>query len=183
MLISNTESLKYLVAFRPGLISPTLAAQMAATFQWQSQGRLMLNVVTGGESIEQRAFGDFLPKQARYARCGEFLDIVRRLWTSEDPVTVTGEHLHVEQASLARRPDPLPAVFFGGSSPDAGQVAARYADTYLTWGEQPAQVNEKLDWIRGLASGAGPATAATASDCTSSRATPASRPGPRRSGC
>ena len=87
MLIGSTESLKYLVAFRPGLISPTLAAQMATTFQWQSQGRLMLNVVTGGESIEQRAFGDFLEKRARYARCGEFLDIVRRLWTSDSPVT------------------------------------------------------------------------------------------------
>jgi alkanesulfonate monooxygenase len=155
MLIGSTESLKYLVALRPGLVSPTLAAQMAATFQWQSQGRLLLNVVTGGESIEQRAFGDFLPKQARYARCGEFLDIVRRLWTSEDPVTVAGEHLQVEQASLGRRPDPLPAVFFGGSSPEAGQVAARFVDTYLTWGEPPEQVSEKLDWIRGLAAAQG----------------------------
>ena len=150
MLIGSTESLKYLVALRPGLVSPTLAAQMAATFQWQSQGRLLLNVVTGGESSEQRAFGDFLPKEARYQRCGEFLDIVRRLWTSEDPVTVTGRHLQVEQASLARRPEPPPAVFFGGSSPAAGQVAARFADTYLTWGEPPAQVGEKLDWIRDL---------------------------------
>ena len=155
MLIGSTESLKYLVAFRPGLISPTLAAQMATTFQWQSQGRLMLNVVTGGESIEQRAFGDFLEKQDRYARCGEFLDIVRRLWTSDSPVTAAGEHLRVEQASLARRPDPLPPVFFGGSSPEAGQVAARYADTYLTWGERPEQVKEKLDWIRGLAAAQG----------------------------
>jgi alkanesulfonate monooxygenase len=155
MLIGSTESLKYLVAFRPGLISPTLAAQMAATFQWQSQGRLMLNVVTGGESIEQRAFGDFLEKQDRYARCGEFLDIVRRLWTSDSPVTAAGEHLRVEQASLGRRPDPLPPVFFGGSSPEAGQVAARSADTYLTWGERPEQVKEKLDWIRGLAAAQG----------------------------
>ncbi len=155
MLINSTETLKYLVAFRPGLVSPTLAAQMAATFQWQSQGRLLLNVVTGGESIEQRAFGDFLPKEDRYARCGEFLNIVRKLWTSDDPVNVTGEHLRVEQASLARRPDPLPAVFFGGSSPEAGKVAARYADTYLTWGEPPTQVSEKLNWIRGLAKARG----------------------------
>src|ERR1700757_76302 len=150
-LIGSTGSLKYLVAFRPGLISPTLAAQMAATFQWQSQGRLLLNVVTGGESIEQRAFGDFLPKQARYARCSEFLDIVRRLWTSHDPVTVAGEHLRVEQASLARRPDPLPAVFFGGSSPDAGRIAARFADTYLTWGEPPPPGGGKPGRDRGPA--------------------------------
>jgi alkanesulfonate monooxygenase len=155
MLIQSTEKLKYLVAFRPGLVSPTLAAQMATTFQWQSQGRLMLNVVTGGESSEQQAFGDFLPKEARYARCGEFLDIVRRLWTSQEPVTADGEHLRVEQAVLARHPDPLPPVFFGGSSPAAGEVAARYADTYLTWGERPEQVKEKLDWIRGLAAAQG----------------------------
>jgi alkanesulfonate monooxygenase len=155
MLLQSTETLKYLVAFRPGLVSPTLAAQMATTFQWQSQGRLMLNVVTGGESSEQRAFGDFLPKEARYARCGEFLDIVRRLWTSEEPVTAVGEHLRVEQAVLARHPDPLPPVFFGGSSPEAGEIASRYADTYLTWGEPPEQVKEKLDWIRGLAAAQG----------------------------
>lgn len=155
MLLDATQSLKFLVALRPGLISPTLAAQMAATFQWQSQGRLLLNVVTGGESIEQRAFGDFLTKEARYERCAEFLDIVRRLWTSEDPVTFTGEHLRVEQASLARRPEPLPAVFFGGSSAEAGRVAARFADTYLTWGEPPEQVSHKLDRIRGLASAQG----------------------------
>ena len=155
MLIQSTERLKYLVAFRPGLVSPTSAAQMATTFQWQSQGRLLLNVVTGGESSEQQAFGDFLPKEARYARCGEFLDIVRRLWTSEEPVTAVGEHLRIEQAVLARHPDPLPPVFFGGSSPAAGEVAARYADTYLTWGERPEQVKEKLDWIRGLAAAQG----------------------------
>src|ERR1700727_2297216 len=107
MLIQSTERLKYLVAFRPGLVSPTLAAQMATTFQWQSQGRLLLNVVTGRESLAREAFGDFLEKQDRYARCGEFLDIVRRLWTSESPVTAAGEHLRGEQASLARRPGPL----------------------------------------------------------------------------
>lgn len=155
MLLDATQSLKFLVALRPGLISPTLAAQMAATFQWQSQGRLLLNVVTGGESIEQRAFGDFLTKEARYERCAEFLDIVRRLWTSKEPVTFSGEHLRVEQASLARRPEPLPAVFFGGSSAEAGRVAARFADTYLTWGEPPEQVSGKLDRIRGLASAQG----------------------------
>jgi alkanesulfonate monooxygenase len=75
--------------------------------------------------------------------------------TSESPVTAAGEHLRVEQASLARRPDPLPPVFFGGSSPEAGQVAAQSADTYLTWGERPEQVKEKLAWIRGLAAAQG----------------------------
>jgi alkanesulfonate monooxygenase len=150
MVSQNTERLKFLVAFRPGFVSPTLAAQMASTFQRQTGGRLLLNVVTGGESHEQRAYGDFLDKDARYRRTGEFLDVVRGLWEGKT-VDLHGEHLQVEDAKLARVPDPVPEVYFGGSSPIAGEVAAKYVDVYLTWGEPPAQVAEKIAWIRGLA--------------------------------
>ncbi|MET8884700.1 LLM class flavin-dependent oxidoreductase [Streptomyces rubiginosohelvolus] len=150
MVSQHTERLKFLVAFRPGFVSPTLAAQMASTFQRQSGGRLLLNVVTGGESHEQRAYGDFLDKDARYARTGEFLGIVRQLWDGKT-VDLKGEHLHVEQARLTQLPDPVPEVYFGGSSPAAARVAARHADVYLTWGEPPAQVTEKIARIRSLA--------------------------------
>ncbi|MGV9522498.1 LLM class flavin-dependent oxidoreductase [Streptomyces sp. JUS-F4] len=150
MVSQHTERLKFLVAFRPGFVSPTLAAQMASTYQRQTGGRLLLNVVTGGESHEQRAYGDFLDKDARYARTGEFLEIVRQLWDGKT-VDLAGEHLRVEQARLTRLPDPVPEVYFGGSSPAAGQVAARHADVYLTWGEPPARVAEKIARIRGLA--------------------------------
>ena len=150
MLVAHTRRLKFLVAFRPGFLSPTLAAQQAATYQRHSGGRLLLNVVTGGESREQRAYGNFLDKDARYRRTAEFLDVVRALWRGET-VDHHGEHLRVEGAVLDRLPDPVPPVYFGGSSPVAGDVAAHYADVYLTWGEPPAQVAEKIAWIRGLA--------------------------------
>ncbi|MFC8662680.1 LLM class flavin-dependent oxidoreductase [Streptomyces sp. NPDC057199] len=150
MVSQNTERLKFLVAFRPGFVSPTLAAQMASTFQRQSGGRLLLNVVTGGESHEQRAYGDFLDKDARYRRTGEFLQIVRDLWEGRT-VDLSGEFLQVEDARLARVPDPVPEVYFGGSSPIAGEVAAKHVDVYLTWGEPPAQVAEKIAWVRALA--------------------------------
>ncbi|MCX5084923.1 LLM class flavin-dependent oxidoreductase [Streptomyces sp. NPDC056121] len=150
MLSQQTERLKFLVAFRPGFVSPTLAAQMASTYQRQTGGRLLLNVVTGGESREQRAYGDFLDKDARYARTGEFLEIVRGLWAG-DTVDLAGEHLQVQDARLARLPDPVPEVYFGGSSPVAGEIAARHSDVYLTWGEPPAQVAEKIARIRDLA--------------------------------
>ncbi|MFE9438288.1 LLM class flavin-dependent oxidoreductase [Streptomyces sp. NPDC006602] len=150
MVAQHSERLKFLVAFRPGFVSPTLAAQMASTFQRQTGGRLLLNVVTGGESHEQRAYGDLLDKDARYRRTGEFLEIVRALWEGKT-VDLHGEHLQVEDAKLARVPDPVPEVYFGGSSPVAGEVAARHADVYLTWGEPPAQVAEKIAWIRELA--------------------------------
>ncbi len=150
MLSETSERLKFLVAFRPGMVSPTLAAQMAATFQWHSGGRLLLNVVTGGDADEQRAFGDFLEKDERYQRTGEFLEIVRRLWDGER-VDFTGRHLRVEGATIHRLPEPAPAVYFGGSSPAAGAVAATHVDVYLTWGEPPAAVAEKVEWVRALA--------------------------------
>jgi alkanesulfonate monooxygenase len=150
MLCETSERLKFLVAFRPGMVSPTLAAQMAATFQWHSHGRLLLNVVTGGDGDEQRAFGDFLPKQERYTRTAEFLEIVRRLWDGER-VDFAGEHLRVEGATIHRLPEPVPELYFGGSSPAAGAVAAEHVDVYLTWGEPPAAVAEKVEWVRALA--------------------------------
>ena len=154
MLTEVTERLKFLVAFRPGLVSPMLSAQMAATFQRHSQGRLLLNVVTGGESAEQRAYGDFLDKPQRYARCAEFLDITTRLWRGET-VSHDGAHLRVQDARLTRLPDPRPELYFGGSSAEAGPVAARYCDVYLTWGEPPAAVDAKLRWMDGQARDAG----------------------------
>ncbi|TDD79705.1 LLM class flavin-dependent oxidoreductase [Actinomadura rubrisoli] len=149
-LLRETSRLKFLVAFRPGFLSPTLAAQMAATYQRISDGRLLLNVVTGGEAAEQRRFGDHLSHSERYARTDEFLTVVRGAWSGE-PFDFEGEHYRVEGALVARPPEPLPEIYFGGSSPAAGPVAARHVDTYLTWGEPPAQVAGKLDWIRGLA--------------------------------
>ena len=150
MLAQVTERLKFLVAFRPGLLSPTLAAQMAATFQRYSRGRLLLNVVTGGESHEQRGYGDFLDKEARYERTGEFLEIVQRLWRG-NPVDFAGTHLRLEGGEVSRPPDPLPEIYFGGSSDAASTIAARYADVYLTWGEPPADVAAKIARIRALA--------------------------------
>ena len=128
---------------------------MAGTFQRHSEGRLLLNVVTGGEPHEQRAYGDFLDKEARYTRTAEFLHVVRELWTSREPVTFAGEHIHIEGAQLNNPPDPIPAVFFGGSSAAAGPVAAKYSDVYLTWGEPVSAVAQKLDWVRRQAVDAG----------------------------
>ncbi|MEU4420945.1 LLM class flavin-dependent oxidoreductase [Actinoplanes sp. NPDC024001] len=157
MLSQTSTRLKFLVAFRPGVVAPFLAAQMAGTFQNLSEGRLLLNVVTGGESHEQRMYSDYLDKDGRYQRCDEFLEIVRRLWAGET-VDFHGEHLSVDAAKLGQIPDPAPDIYFGGSSPAAGIVAAKHADVYLTWGEPPAAVAEKIAWIRKLAAeqGRGP---------------------------
>lgn len=145
-LTQLTEHFKYLVAFRPGLQAPTLVAQAAATYQRISRNRLLLNVVTGGDDVEQRRFGDYLGKSERYERAAEFLTIFRQLWSGES-VTFTGKHLSVENATIIPA-DTWPDIYLGGSSAEALEVAAEHADVYLTWGEPPAQVAEKLDAVR-----------------------------------
>jgi alkanesulfonate monooxygenase len=152
-LTQVTTSFKFLVAARPGLMSPTLAAHMAATYQRISGGRLLLNIVTGGDDVEQRRFGDHLDKAARYRRAGEFLHIFRELWTGE-PVSFAGEHYDIRGGQII--PDPVwPRIYLGGSSAGAIDVAARYADVYLTWGEPPADVAEKIDRVRDHAKAVG----------------------------
>ena len=149
-LIPLTERLKFLVAFRPGFLSPTLAAQMASTYQRMSGGRLLINIVTGAEPRELNRFGDWLDKEARYERTGEFLQIMRNAWTDE-PYDFEGKYYKVAQATTRQIPEPAPPVYFGGASPAAEAVAAQHVDVYLAWGEPPAMVEERLARMRGLA--------------------------------
>ena len=152
-LTQVTRRFRYLVASRPGLMSPTLAAHMAATYQRICGGRLLLNIVTGGDDVEQQRFGDHLGKHDRYRRCAEFLHVLRELWTGRR-VDFRGEYYDIRGARIVPAPD-WPDIYLGGSSGDAIDVAARYADAYLTWGEPPAAVAEKLDRVRERAKAAG----------------------------
>ncbi|QGX90343.1 alkanesulfonate monooxygenase, FMNH(2)-dependent [Tatumella sp. TA1] len=144
-----TKKLRYLVAVRPGLQPPTLAARMAATLDRLSEGRLLINVVTGGDPVENKGDGIFLSHAERYRVTDEFLDIYSRLLQG-DKVDYQGEHLHVEGAEILFPPVQPggPPLFFGGSSEPAIDVAAKHIDTYLTWGEPPAAVAEKLAVVR-----------------------------------
>ncbi|MEE2775449.1 MAG: LLM class flavin-dependent oxidoreductase [Acidobacteriota bacterium] len=153
-LIPLTERLKFLVAFRPGFLSPTLAAQMASTYQRMSKGRLLINIVTGAEPRELNRFGDWLDKDSRYERTGEFLDIMRHAWTGE-PYDFEGKYYKVAQATTREVPDPAPPVYFGGASPAAEAVAASHVDVYLAWGEPPAMVAERLERMTDLAAAQG----------------------------
>jgi alkanesulfonate monooxygenase len=146
-LIARTRRLQFLVAFRPGLIAPVLAAQMAATFQRLSAGRLLLNVVIGSSAREQRGYGDPLDHDARYERAGEFLDVVRAAWRGE-AFDHAGPHYTVEGGLLREPPPSIPAVYLGGSSPAAVRLAARHADVFLTWGEPVDLVAEKIAKVR-----------------------------------
>jgi alkanesulfonate monooxygenase len=152
-LIPVTRRLKFLVAVRPGLHQPSLAARMAASFDRLSGGRLLINLVTGGDRAELEGDGVFLDHAERYEQSAEFIRIWREiLERSHEGGTLDyeGEHLSVKGAKLLCPPlqKPYPPVYFGGSSEAAHDLAAEQVDAYLTWGEPPAEVAKKIADVR-----------------------------------
>ncbi|HWA72356.1 MAG TPA: LLM class flavin-dependent oxidoreductase [Polyangiaceae bacterium] len=142
-----TKRLRSLVAFRPGFVLPAVAAQTVATLQRFTENRLLLNVVTGGSSSEQRGYGDFLDHDARYERTDEFLSVVRGVWSGPG-FEFEGKHYRVDNGGLVRALDPVPTIYFGGASAAAERVAARHADVYLTWGETPPMLVPRIASVR-----------------------------------
>ncbi len=155
-LLPVTRRLKFLVAVRPGLHQPALAARMAATFDRLSGGRLLINLVTGGDRAELEGDGVFLDHGQRYEQSAEFIRIWREILTRShdgEGFDFDGEHLQVKGAKLLFPPlqQPHPPVWFGGSSEPAHELAAEQVDTYLTWGEPPAEVAKKVADVKARA--------------------------------
>ena len=151
-----TETLRYLVALRPGVTSPAFAARQTAALDRLSEGRLLLNVVVGGDAVELAGDGLFIAHDERYAQAAEFIEIWRRMLAGES-VTFEGRHYRVEGARLDFAPvqAPRPPLYFGGSSEAGQDLAVEEVDTYLTWGEPPAGVAEKIAAVRAKAAARG----------------------------
>ena len=155
-LLPVTQRLKFLVAVRPGLHQPSLAARMAATFDRLSGGRLLINLVTGGDQTELEGDGVYLDHAQRYEQSAEFIRIWREILARShdgESFDFEGQHLSVNGAKLLYPPlqKPYPPVYFGGSSDAAHDLAAEQVDTYLTWGEPPAEVAKKVADVRARA--------------------------------
>ncbi|MDB5506726.1 MAG: ssuD [Devosia sp.] len=144
-LATVTERLKFLVALRPGVTLPSFAARQTAALDRLSHGRLLLNVVVGGNPVELAGDGVFLPHDERYSQAAEFLTIWRQLLSGET-VDFAGKHYRVEGGRLDHPPvqRPYPPLYLGGSSEAGIDLAADQCDTFLTWGEPPAAVAQKV---------------------------------------
>ncbi|GHE76760.1 alkanesulfonate monooxygenase [Amycolatopsis deserti] len=152
-LAARTTTFQPLIAVRPGYWRPANFASAAATLDHLTQGRVLVNIVSGKDNLA--AYGDSEGDQAqRYARTREFLRIVRKLWTEEN-VTFHGEHFSVTEATVAPRPVVRgarrhPRLYFGGASAAAEEVAATEADVQLFWGEPLDGVAERIDRLERL---------------------------------
>ncbi|MEI3805076.1 FMNH2-dependent alkanesulfonate monooxygenase [Agrobacterium sp. CCNWLW32] len=151
-LAAYTEKLKFLVAIRPGVASPAYYARLASTLDRVSHGRLLLNIVVGGSAQELAGDGIFLPHDERYDHAGEFFQVFNSL-IETGKGNLDGKYIKAVDAKLGLPPvqEPRPPIYFGGSS-DAGiEFSAGITDKYLTWGEPPAQVAEKIAKVRAAA--------------------------------
>jgi alkanesulfonate monooxygenase len=154
-LATHTRKLKFLVALRPGVASPTYVARQAAALDRISEGRYIVNIVSGGNGSELAGDGIFLDHDERYALTAEFLTVYNALLAGET-VDFTGKHIRVKGARLLFPPvQEPPPVWFGGSSDPALDVAAEHVDVYLTWGEPLEQVGEKIAAVRRRAAARG----------------------------
>jgi alkanesulfonate monooxygenase len=155
-LVTHTKKMRFLVAIRPGLMSPGVAARMAATFDRVSNGRLLINVVTGGDPVELAGDGVHLDHDDRYRQTDEFLTVWRQVAAGE-VTNFQGDYLNIDGGKILFPPvqKPHPPLWFGGSSPIAQEIAAKHVDVYLTWGEPPDQVAAKIASVRRLAEATG----------------------------
>lgn len=151
-LVPVTRRLRFLVAVRTALTLPAAAARMAATLDRASGGRLMINVVPGGDGEELAGDGIFLNHDERYEEADEFLTIWKDLLQGKK-VNFQGKYHRIEGGKHHFPPvqTPYPPVYFGGSSPAAHELAGKHVDAYLTWGEPPAAVAQKIADVRAKA--------------------------------
>ncbi len=151
-LATSTDRLKFMVAHREGLMSPTLFVQQVNTFSWLAAGRITLNMGAGYSPAEHQTDGDLLPHDARYERMSEYLAICHRFWSAEAPVDFEGRHYRIAAGRLKTRfiaPDrTAPEIYVGGGSPPARQVACEFADCWLRFADTPENIAPEAAAVR-----------------------------------
>ncbi|MDQ8046961.1 MAG: LLM class flavin-dependent oxidoreductase, partial [Patulibacter sp.] len=154
---AHTERLKFLIAHRPGVVHPTVAARYFATLDQLSQGRIAIHTITGGSDQEQRRDGDYLDKSERYARSEEYLQILKRAWTETEPFSHDGQFYTFEDfvLSFPNYQEPRIPIYFGGSSDDAYRVGAAEADVFATFAQPLDQIAEEIERVKAAAAAAG----------------------------
>lgn len=156
-LLSHTDRLQVLLAHRPNVSYPTFAAKTFATLDQIGEGRLTVHVITGGTDHEQQREGDYLTKDARYGRTREFMQIVKKAWTSHEPFDFDGEHYRFADFVSDTFPvqQPRPDLSFGGSSEAAYAVGGAEADIFALWGEPLAETAKQIERVHAAARAAG----------------------------
>ncbi|MBL7253368.1 LLM class flavin-dependent oxidoreductase [Paractinoplanes lichenicola] len=155
-IVARSERVAPIVALRPNTIYPTVAAKALATLDQFGAGRAVVHFISGGSDAEQAREGDYLTKEQRYARTAEYIDVVRKVWTSTEPFDHEGEFYKFENfLSLVRPTRGTIPVSVGGSSAEAYRVGGSRGDIFGLWGEPLADTRAQIDAVNAQAAAAG----------------------------
>jgi alkanesulfonate monooxygenase len=143
-----TRKMEFIIAYRSGLIAPTSFVQQLNTLSTLIDGRLSLNIVAGHSPEEQAYYGDLLPREERYARTQEFLEICLALWQRNAPVTYRGRYYQIENARLntpfAAAERTFPEIFIAGGSAEAQKLAVKCGTLWMQMGDTPERLRESI---------------------------------------
>ncbi|MEU3647428.1 LLM class flavin-dependent oxidoreductase [Lentzea sp. NPDC034063] len=154
-----TERIRPIVALRPNTTFPLVGAQKLATLDQLTEGRAVVHLISGGSDAEQARQGDYLPKDRRYARTSEYIDLLRRAWTEPGPFSHEGEFYKFDDFGPGFAPyeAPIP-ISIGGQSDEAFQVGGEKADIFSFWGEPLDDLRGEIDRVHAIARAAGRTT-------------------------
>jgi alkanesulfonate monooxygenase len=155
-IVARSERVAPIIALRPNTMYPTVAAKALATLDQFGGGRAVVHIISGGSDAEQAREGDYLTKDERYARSAEYVDVLRKVWSSTEPFDHEGEHYRFEGFVSAVRPTngTIP-VSVGGSSAAAYEVGGSRGDIFGLWGEPLADTRDQIDAVHAAAARAG----------------------------
>jgi alkanesulfonate monooxygenase len=149
-LCTHAKRMRFMIAYRSGLQSPTLFAQQVNTLSVLSGGRVSLNMVAGISPEEQGYYGDFERHDGRYERADEFLDICRQLWRGAE-VDFEGKYYRIAKGRILTPYVGAPAgpeIYIGGNSVTARDLARRHGSCWLRYADTPAAVAESASALR-----------------------------------
>ncbi|MEZ5818617.1 MAG: LLM class flavin-dependent oxidoreductase [Hyphomicrobiaceae bacterium] len=150
--VARTRNVAPLIALRSGYVNPALSARMFATLDQMSQGRLCINLIAGINDDEAVADGIHDSKVVRYEKMDEEVEIMKRLWSSTEPIGYVGKHYRINQV-VEPKPfqKPHPPFFLGGGSQQAAEVSAKHSTVHLFWGDKPDVIAGKVGDMKRLA--------------------------------
>lgn len=155
MMLGRSQSIRMLVAARPGYINPVLLGKMITAMDQLSGGRVSVNLIAGQSDTEAAAEGVRWTKQQRYELMDEEVSILKALWTQRRPLDFDGRYHTLRGARVEPPPlqQPHPRFYLGGGSRQAWEISARHADVHLFWGDRFEQIAANMQTIRELAAG------------------------------
>jgi alkanesulfonate monooxygenase len=141
-----TNNVKTIVALRMGEIYPPTLLRMLSTLDQVSKGRFIINAISSDFP------GQKTNAKTRYDRTAEILEIMIQAW-EKDEINFRGEYynLQLDAAPSKCKYNQRPLIYFGGISPEAKEVAAKYADVYLMWPEKIEMMKETIEEVSALA--------------------------------